>query len=260
MNDEKEETPPDLIVERVALGELPPAELGDDELANTSRARIEQSNREILERYPVEQIAPGIRRRLEHSKREARSRHSSPRWMPLALAAPIAAAAMLLMVSAPMRSPVGPAGSERIKGDAQLVVQKPNAEGDQEFLSDDDEIGSGERVQIGYRVSSSGASVFGMVISIDGRGSVTVHHPDSQRSDRSPELTLNKLRALPFSYELDDAPAFERFFLVTRSKPFDVAEVIDAAKQLASKVASAEREALPLSKSYTQSSLILRKR
>lgn len=256
MSDEQEQTPPDLIVERVALGELSPTELGDDELVNASRDRIEQSNREILERYPVEQIAPGIRRRLEHSKREECSRHSPPRWMPLALAAPIAAAAMLLMVSAPMN----PSSSERIKGDAQLVVQKPNADGEHEFLSDDDEIGSGERVQIGYRVSSSGASVFGMVLSIDGRGSVTVHHPDSQRSDRSPELTLNKLRALPFSYELDDAPAFERFFLVTRSKPFDVAEVIDAAKRLASKAASAEREALPLSKDYTQSALILRKR
>ncbi len=47
---------------------------------------------------------------------------------------------------------------------------------------------------------------------------------------------------------------------MTRSKPFDVAEVIDAAKRLASKAASAEREALPLSKDYTQSALILRKR
>ncbi len=38
---------------------------------------------------------------------------------------------------------------------------------------------------------------------------------------------------LPSAYELDDAPGFERFFLVYSAKPFDVAAVDPAARALA---------------------------
>jgi hypothetical protein len=69
-----------------------------------------------------------------------------------------------------------------------------------------------------------------VVFSVDGRGSVVLHYP-SNASD-STALSPGGAHALPFSYELDDAPGFERFFLVWSDNPIPVDAVLAAAKNL----------------------------
>jgi len=63
---------------------------------------------------------------------------------------------------------------------------------------------------------------------------------------------------LPSAYELDDAPAFERFFLVQARKPFPVATALEAARALAAQP-SARRQSLALPPGFEQISLALDK-
>ena len=107
-------------------------------------------------------------------------------------------------------------------------------------------------LQLSYRVARAD---FGLIFSIDGRGTVTRHFPDG---DEAAQLEAGALIPLPRSYELDDAPRFERFFLVTGAKPFDSAAVVEAARSLAAS-GSAEQGALSLPAGLAQKALTLRK-
>ncbi|HVV49481.1 MAG TPA: ActD-like protein, partial [Polyangia bacterium] len=64
---------------------------------------------------------------------------------------------------------------------------------------------------------------------------------------------------LPSAYQLDDAPAFERFFLVRAEAPFEVAPVVAAARALAARTDEARRAPLPLPAGFDQVSLTLEK-
>ena len=93
----------------------------------------------------------------------------------------------------------------------------------------------------------------GVIVSADGRGKVTLHFPPNaslptvlKRKDRVP---------LPFSYELDDAPGFERFFFVTSAFPIPVGQVIRSAGTLG---ADPGRQ-LPLPPWLKQKELLLNK-
>ena len=114
----------------------------------------------------------------------------------------------------------------RVKGPARLIMHRKLAAGDEQLKS-----GSpakpGDLIQIGY---FAGETDYGVIFSVDGRGQVSLHFPE----DESGATTLEKknLVNLAFSYELDDAPSFERFFLVTSKDPIDVQKVLAAAKNL----------------------------
>jgi hypothetical protein len=64
--------------------------------------------------------------------------------------------------------------------------------------------------------------------------------------------------ALPHAYELDDAPGFERFFLVTCARAFSVQPVLDAAHAVA-RGATARTAPLALPSELEQSSVTLEK-
>jgi hypothetical protein len=64
---------------------------------------------------------------------------------------------------------------------------------------------------------------------------------------------------LPSAYELDDAPGFERFFLIASDRPFEVAPVLEAARALAAQPVAARRASLPLAPGLRQTSLALDK-
>jgi hypothetical protein len=81
-------------------------------------------------------------------------------------------------------------------------------------------------VLVSYRADSE---PHGVIVSLDGAGEVTLHFPE----DASQSTALNgngnvRLHA----FELDDAPAFERFFFVTSTDPLDVAQVMDSVRAL----------------------------
>ena len=114
----------------------------------------------------------------------------------------------------------------------------------------------GDVVQVSYVAAGHD---YGVVVSIDGRGGVTLHHPprpqDVPRVKARGEIPLNH------AFELDDAPGFERFFFVTASgHPPEPEAVMDAARRLATAGFVAARvDPLPLPEDLSQTSFLLRK-
>jgi hypothetical protein len=86
---------------------------------------------------------------------------------------------------------------------------------------------------------------------------VTLHYPESENKD--PILDQNKKTLLPSSYELDDAPDFERFFFITSKSEIDVQAILNSAKVLAKNPKTSDLAELDLSGSYGQYSLLIKK-
>lgn len=252
---------PDWLVERLLAGELPPEE------AARVRARLEAegglARLDALARddaafpgdHPPGPALAEIRRRAGGPGQAAR-RAPGLRWLaPAVLAAAAALVAVpLLRAGAPRVGPDAGGEDVRLKGQRpELRAWRQAPSGATERLRDGDVARGGERVQLSYL---AGGARRGAVISLDGRGAVTLHWPE--QGGAAPPLEPGGAVALPHAYLLDDAPRFERFFLVTADAPFDSAAVVDAARRLAG-AAHPDRDPLPLPPGLEQSALLLRK-
>ncbi len=116
----------------------------------------------------------------------------------------------------------------------------------------------GNVLQMSY---AAGEAKYGAIFSIDGRGTLTWHVPAGYPggSRAAPALDPRGNVVLPSAYELDDAPRFERFFLVYGAAPFEIADVAQAARALAARPSSADRDALVLPRGLGQYSFVLSK-
>ena len=100
-----------------------------------------------------------------------------------------------------------------------------------QLLSNGDSVKKGDVIQITY---APGKNNYGVIFSVDGNGNITRHFPEkswnSERlSHEKPEIPLN------FSYELDNAPNFECFVMVSSEKEFnlnDIEKRIENSKEL----------------------------
>lgn len=254
---------PDWLLERIALGELPPEELArararllEEPDGATRLAALEADTAATLARHPPGGVARQVasRARLVQARRERPAR----RFPSLAatLVPAITAAALVLLVRPQVSAPVAPetpVEETRVKGlEPRLVVHRQRAEAP-EVLVDGARVAEGDVVQVAY-VAAGRAQ--GLILSVDGRGTVTLHAPES--GDTSVRLGASGTHALPGAYALDDAPGFERFFFVTAEAPFTVDEVLTAARSLAAHP-EARTSPLPLPSRYTQASFLLEK-
>lgn len=263
--DAKREVPV-LLVEQLALGELDEAsagrvraELGSDD----ALPRLESSNREILADHPPDRVAAEIRRKLERSNKPAPSRA----WIPWLLAPTMVAAAALVWVAVRDEPPAlathveilddGDPEQTRIKGGVEphLVIDRRTAAGHERLMTDQ-VVRSGDLLQVSYVPAGRR---HGVIVSIDGAGAVTLHHPEAPGA--SPALAEGSEVPLAHSYELDDAPGFERFVFVTRDgQPPTVDEVMHAAERLGEDPLEARSTPLQLpGPGWQQHSLLLRK-
>jgi hypothetical protein len=229
---------PDVVLERYRLKELPEtsARAVEHMLAADPalRARLE-----ALERSDVEIDREYASRIVIHDK-PAPSRRAVVRF---AIAAAAGIAALVIAFALP-RTPSPSAAPEvtRIKGGPStpaLALYRRTAAGS-ERLADGDIVHQGDLVRVAY---ASAGRPYGVILSIDGRGAVTVHLPP--QGDRAVPLTPGKITLLDAAYELDDAPRVERFFLITGQDPFAVAPVTDAARRAAAPGTAPERLPLP---------------
>lgn len=110
----------------------------------------------------------------------------------------------------------------RLKGyEAALALFRRTSSG-AEPLKPGATVKPGDVVRIGYR---TGGLAFGAIFSVDGNGNVTRHWPltgdSAARLERGETL-------LPGAFELDDAPDFERFYLLTSDRSFDLKPLLAA--------------------------------
>lgn len=276
---------PDLYVEQLLLDELPEQRkrrLAADPEVHRRLGELEASNREIAARYPAAEMVRRIEERAqalkaqearERAQREAANRpRSLLRLAPVfrvalpatGLAALVIVAGLLVVTLYPgLRGSLSSAAAQmeqtRLKGGAAHLVLYRQTTGGAERLRDNDRSRRGDVLQIGY---VGDGSRYGVIVSLDGRGTVTVHYPAGAATAGASAASLEPKgeTLLSFAYELDDAPGFERFFLVSSERPFSVETVVAAARELAGAAGAAARTArLSLPGSLKQTGLTLRK-
>ena len=273
----------DLTLEQYNLGELRPSEerrvrqlLERDGDLRSRLAEIQRSDQEIPERYPAERVVPLIRERVLRQETDAASAtlaasgnpggarrvgsSTVSRWrLPtLAWAIPVAAV-VLVLLSLPIF--LRPSDQTRLKGATpHLVVFRKTLSGGAEELAPGAAAKKGDVLQLGYVAADA---KYGVIFSVDGRGTLTWHLPSGYRGGEmsAPALDPHGPSLLPSAYELDDAPGFERFFLVYSARPFKVADVYRVARALAAAAAGSSGEAalLRLDGGLGQSSLLVKK-
>jgi hypothetical protein len=246
---------PQLLLERLALEELAPGELEDvkgrldQEAGGEERLRALLSEDEaILADYPPAAQAARIKQRFERERRRRRLV-----W----IAAPLAAAAVVLLLvlilpllgDPTITEPPG-FGTRDKCGSPMIAVFRKDGQQAEE-LQAGNRVAQGDLLQITYTACRAR---HGVIFSLDGRGKVTLHFPDEK--DRSTALAPGGPHALPFSYELDDAPRYERFFFVTSKHPINVDAVLERAHALDPD----PRSRLSLPRDLRAKELLLRKR
>lgn len=249
---------PDWLVERAAL----------DEVAPVSRPRVDTADpRELAERiaalradnaselaaHPTAAAVAQIESRVAAARR--RRRRTQRRWFGVMSVA--IAGCLLVVIVGPRRVPGTHQDDEevtRVKGSSRLIAYRQSGERT-ERLDKDSLVRAGDVVQLAY---NGGGHKFGVIASVDGAGVVTLHFPASE--DAPPEGTalLAKTTALPHAYVLDDAPRFERFFLITADQPIDVQQSLASLRALARR-SDADTAPLEVTAGLQQWSLRLRK-
>jgi len=218
----------DLLLERFALGELPAERLAavqalvDADPSLQDRLRdLQNDDRAIRIQHPPRVMAAAIRKRAGVAAPKKRS--------PWVFAAPVLAmaAVALLFIQGIPEEPndfrKGENGTHQVDHVPRLQVLR---EGDGP-LHDGDLAHAGDT--LGFRYDADGYG-YGALFSIDGAGVVTLHMPES--ANGALELRQGVV-TLDLGYVLDDAPDFERFFLVLSEDAFDLHRVLDAARDLA---------------------------
>ena len=146
--------------------------------------------------------------------------------------------------------------SVRIKGLAPHLRIHRQRGGEVELLRDGAMAHEGDLVQLSYMAAGNR---YGVVVSLDGGGGVTLHHPAQAAAE--PAVVSRGEHALDHAYELDGAVSYERFVFVTSGdEPIEVSAVLTAAQRLAARGEAARHSALPLPGRWRQSSITLDKR
>lgn len=114
----------------------------------------------------------------------------------------------------------------RTKGDVRrLRVHRVDAaSGTASALAELDTASPGSVLQISLL---PGAGTWAAVVSVDGSGQATLHLPETGDS----ALRIEGAVQAPHSFQLDDAPGFERFFLVTSPDRFSLDEALAVARR-----------------------------
>ena len=272
------ETCSDYYLERYILGELPEEDTREIRRQASTNPEvlaalenIESSNQAVLLRYPPAVVKERLLGRLA----EARGRKREKGWLirttqlrrALYVSSAFAAALILLVLVRPSLKKEGVgeeprAGEEysQAKGTealdlskTQLLVYRKNRDR-VEMLTDGSLSRAGDLLQLAYVAAQA---PYGVILSIDGRGGITLHYPTEKGG--TTDLTQNKRIPLPNAIELDDAPAFERFFFLTSASPIDPAGILERAKAFAADPWRAREGKLELPEGIEQNSIIILK-
>ncbi|MBN1944646.1 MAG: hypothetical protein JW797_03175 [Bradymonadales bacterium] len=264
-----------LQLEKLMVGELPEEELQELQAhlgahrLDQHRDALESHNAELLQRFPSEKMIVEIRRRaaLLQQQEQARIRRQKISRIAAWSGAMAAATAVLLAVLLldlrirPGVAPVPPSLEETtIKGlEPTLNVYRRMESGQAgadgaERLEDGAVVEAGNVIRLGYVAAGR---PYGVIVSIDGAGAVSLHLPPrlegSTRLEESGEVLLDR------AFRLDDAPLFERFFFVTSPSLLPTEQVIQSARRLAADPAIAAEGFLDLPEPFEQIAFTLRK-
>ena len=197
---------------------------------------LKKSDEEILNTYSVQAMKAAVADKLNGNTRGSTRvngnanilKFSATRFISYAAAAVLLAAIIIPAGLKNSKVAATQAPTERIKGNAPAATSREpqiklyRQKGlEIQALNDGDFARSGDVIQITY---NAGESEYGVIFSVDGNGNITRHFPENtwnaakleHRADETP---------LDFSYELDNAPDFECFVMVTSKKQFTLNDI-----------------------------------
>ena len=249
---------PDLVLERYRLNELPAvdaarvaAELGRRQELRERLAALEQSDDELREQ--IESLQPRLVAQAASGHRHARARRRAVIW---AIPAMAVMAGVVLALVVRTEAPVRPiASDDRVKGTRGpvLALYRRTADGS-ERLADGASARAGDLIRLGYHAAGRR---YGMIVSIDGGGTVTMHLPVA--GDHAVALEDGATVLLSQAYELDEAPRWERFYFVAGDAAFEIAPVVQAAREAARTRAGVPAAGLALPRGLEQITFTLQK-
>lgn len=223
----------DFKLERYLLGDLPEGEmqaLREREACDEIFAARVREMREQGERFLAENPFSAIEDKLKNAERSEilPNRSFNTLWLKVAAALVIALGVFSAVVLNRNVATYEGSGTSmevaladtddgtRIKGmSASLEVWKKTGDSAVQMVNLGDAF-EGDEIQLRYRVPQK---CFGMLFSMDGNGTITMHMGEG---DKAIELEPGKMTTLPFAYKLDNAPKFEKFFLLTSEKSFKI--------------------------------------
>ena len=223
----------DFKLERYLLGDLPEGEmqaLREREACDEIFAARVREMREQGERFLAENPFSAIEDKFKNAERSEilPNRSFNTLWLKVAAALVIALGVFSAVVLNRNVATYEGSGTSmevaladtddgtRIKGmSASLEVWKKTGDSAVQMVNLGDAF-EGDEIQLRYRVPQK---CFGMLFSMDGNGTITMHMGEG---DKAIELEPGKMTTLPFAYKLDNAPKFEKFFLLTSEKSFKI--------------------------------------
>jgi hypothetical protein len=243
----------ELLLEQLALGEIP-EDQADEYLADPDIAQavqgIQASNENILTAYPPVEMVKRIENALEYdhgAHAQPAPRHQSLasrlfKRMNILVPALASTAALILVAGLALTSFFASRETQPYigtKGNQGIYIYKQSRTGS-EALRNYASCSEGDRLQLAYM---SGNKAHGIIFSIDGNGVVSLHFPDTPRGET--QLTRGRETKLPYSYVLDDAPEFEKFFFLATEREFNVQNILNLAQNLADSGKALEKDILP---------------
>lgn len=277
----KHQEVPQILIEQYRLGELSPEKAREIEKHpnfDQLMAELDRSDAEVRAAYPASQYVARITNQYaaETQRESARERIAGGataqlrgrrvvRWLAVAVpGAAVLAIGAILAVQAFIGGGAVNGGQTldetvRLKGSGPELsvyrsVDGPDTSDDEaEQLEDGATAYPGDRLQLAY---NSGDREYGAIVSVDGRGAVTVHFPISLSEE--PRLVVGRRQQLVMGYQLDDAPLFEHFYFITAQEPFSVQQLIQEIRAQSERVTE-RADSLRLGDEYEITSFTVRK-
>ena len=235
-----------LTVERYVAGEL---EAVDQQMFQ-ERLKVDIDLQQRVSEIEIDSALFSRRHPFESSKasRVRTASHSAPvraSRRPVWITASVFTSLLVLVVSVsifqtlapPATTELSPVTEETIylKGvQPRLRIFKRLTTGSEELV-DGAFVAQNETLQLRYM---AGGFQYGVIVSIDGRGSVNLHFPATAQS--STKLSQGGELALPYAYQLDDAPKFEEFVFVLSNKLLRAGDVLEGISKQAEKIQKSE--------------------
>ena len=236
---------PDWKLERYLTGDLPESEMREirelekkDEIFAQRVKLMREDNAAILRKMPFERLSEKLDAMPERSNSAGNTVPVNFRLVKFAAAAAFVLAVVSValfsqreIASQDIGGQLASDGSvesamavamadedngTRIKGmDARMEVWKKTGDSAVQ-MQNLDAASEGDEIQLRYSVPEK---CYGLLFSMDGNGTITMHMGDNNRAIA---LEPGKMTTLPFAYKLDNAPKFEKFFLLTSKADFAV--------------------------------------
>jgi len=257
----------DLMLERFILRETSEIETADIEKAIKSdqtvvqRIRLlEQSNQQFSEKHNKSEIYKSVHNLVQEKSRQTKAVQKKNTF--LHRAAYVFSILLIITVFIPFEFTDTEnemfehetANGIRLKGITPEIHIYKKKDDDILRIFDSSRVEENDQLQFRYLRANYR---YGALFSIDGNRQVTLLFPDSLNA--STELASGSIVDLPFSYQLDGAPEFERFFMLMAHEPIDLNSVLSKAESLSMDLNTAKSSQAAIIDGVFQTSVLLSK-